>query len=115
MKIKTSNTILYCRKWDQTVEFYKNVLDLDVNFSNEWFVEFVLSCQARLSIADQKKSSIKSGCGEGITVCLQVDDVEVMHKHLKKAGVHPTPIRALWESRVFYVRDPEGNRLEFWT
>lgn len=115
MKIKTSNTILYCRKWEQTVEFYKNVLDLEVNFSNEWFVEFILNSQARLSIADQKKSSIKSGCGAGITVCLQVDDVEVMHKRLEKVGVHPTPIRALWESQVFYVRDPEGNRLEFWT
>ena len=40
MHIRTSNTILYCRKWKETVAFYRDVLKLDVHFSNDWFVEF---------------------------------------------------------------------------
>ena len=115
MKVTTSNTILYCRKWDDTVAFYRDVLKLDVHFSNEWFVEFILNAQARLSVADQARTSIKSSGGKGVTVCFQVDDAEIMHKYLKQMGTHPTPIKGLWQSRVFYVRDPEGNRLEFWS
>jgi catechol 2,3-dioxygenase-like lactoylglutathione lyase family enzyme len=115
VNITTSNTILYCRKWNDTVAFYRDVLKLDVHFSNEWFVEFILNSQARLSIAHQERTSIKSSGGRGVTVCFQIDDAEIMHKYLKELGTHPTLIRDLWESRVFYVRDPEGNRLEFWS
>ncbi len=115
MNIITSNTILYCKKWDETVAFYRNILKLDVHFSNEWLVEFILNNQARLSVANQERTSIKSSSGRGVTVCLQIDDAEIMHKYLQELGIHPTPIKALWESRVFYVLDPEGNRLEFWS
>lgn len=115
MQIKTTNTILYCEKWQETVTFYREILKLDINFSNEWFVEFVLNDQARLSIANQDRTSVKSCGGKGITVCFQIDDIEIMHKYLQKVETHPTPIKKFWESRVFYIRDPEGNRLEFWS
>jgi len=115
MNIITSNTILYCKKWEETVAFYKNVLRFDVHFSNGWLVEFIVNTKARLSIANQERTSIKSSNGSGITVCLQIDDAELMHKYLQEWGAHPTPLRDLWASRVFYVLDPEGNRLEFWS
>lgn len=115
MNITISNTILYCKKWDDTVAFYRDVLKLEVHFSNEWFVEFILNSQARLSVADQARASIKSSSGQGVTVCFQIENTEIMHKYLKDLGTHPTPIKDLWESRVFYVHDPEGNRLEFWS
>lgn len=115
MNIRTANTILYCKKWNDTVAFYRDVLKLDVHFSNEWFVEFTLNSQARLSIAHQERTSIKSSGGRGVTVCFEIDDIEIMHKYLQESGTHPTPIKNLWNSKVFYVRDPEGNRLEFWS
>ncbi len=115
MNIKTLNTILYCKKWKETVAFYRDVLKLDVHFSNDWFVEFILNSQARLSIAHQERTSIKSSDGRGITVCLQVDDAHIMHAHLTVLETNPTPIRNLWQSSVFYIRDPEGNRIEFWS
>jgi catechol-2,3-dioxygenase len=115
VNIKTSNTILYCKKWKETVAFYRDILKLDVHFSNEWFVEFILNSQARLSIAHQQRTSIKSSGGRGITVCFQVDDAQIMHTHLTELEANPTPIQDLWESSVFYIRDPEGNRIEFWS
>jgi catechol-2,3-dioxygenase len=115
VNITTSNTILYCKKWSDTVAFYRDVLKLDVHFSNEWFVEFILNNQARLSIAHQERTSTKSSDGKGVTVCFQIDDVQIMHVYLTKLGTNPTPIKDLWESRVFYIRDPEGNRIEFWS
>ena len=115
MNTITSNTILYYKNWDETVAFYRDVLKLDVSFSNEWFVEFILNSQARLSIANQQRTSIKSGSGKGVTVSLQVNDAQVMHNYLKELGINPTPIKDLWDSSVFYIQDPEGNRIEFWS
>ena len=76
MKIKAANTILYCKKWDETVAFYRDGLKLLVISSTDWFVEFKLNESARLSVANEIRESIKSGEGKGITISLQVADVE---------------------------------------
>ncbi|MFN8439841.1 MAG: hypothetical protein U0175_03675 [Caldilineaceae bacterium] len=115
MNIKTANTILYCKKWAETVAFYAEVLHLKAHFSNEWFVEFWLNADARLSIANEERASIKSGDGQGITIGFQVEELQTVHHQLIEAGYYPTPIKARWGSQVFYVSDPEGNRLEFWS
>jgi catechol 2,3-dioxygenase-like lactoylglutathione lyase family enzyme len=55
-KLKTANTILYCKEWEKTVRFYRDRLHLTVIFSTDWFVEFSLTEHSRLSIADEKHS-----------------------------------------------------------
>lgn len=115
MHVKRANTILYCRKWQETVRFYADTLGLQPSFSNEWFVEFVLNEGARLSVANAARASIKSSGGQGITVTLQVDDSRLVHAELLTAGASPTPLKKRWGADVFYVTDPEGNRLEFWS
>ena len=115
MNLKTSNTILYCKKWKDTVAFYKKALKLQVHFSNKWFVEFILTDKARLSVADEDKSSIKSSGGKGITISLEVDDIELMYSSMEESGLNPKPIKEIWKSRLFYIYDPEGNRIEFWS
>lgn len=115
MKIKSTNTILYCRNWEQTVEFYRTGLKLPVLSSNEWFVEFKLNETSRVSVADEARTSIESSGGKGITVSLQVADIEQTQMELIEAGITSTPIKEVWGSKVIYVHDPEGNRLEFWS
>lgn len=115
MKIKASNIILYCSKWEKTVSFYREVLKLEINFSNEWFVEFNLNDGARLSVANDEKTSVKSSGGKGITISLNVDDIKTVHFFMVESGLNPTPIKSLWKSGVFYIYDPEGNRIEFWS
>lgn len=111
----TSNTILYCRKWEETVRYYRDRLRLPVTFSTDWFVEFRLTEGARLSIADEARSSIPSACGKGITVALEVDRIEAMHDDVTDAGLAPSRIRQHpWNARVFYLVDPEGHRIEIW-
>ncbi|MCP3923489.1 MAG: hypothetical protein GY714_13000 [Desulfobacterales bacterium] len=68
MEIKTSNTILYCRKWKAMVSFYQTKLGLKINTSKEWFVEFKLNERSCLSIADESRASIDSNLGKGITI-----------------------------------------------
>ena len=114
-RIKTANTILYCGKFEETVEFYRDHLKLPVNFSTDWFVEFRMNAISRLSIADEKRASIKSCCGKGITLALEVENVDKAWEPIDKAGLNPTRIKKhAWNARVFYLFDPEGHRIEIW-
>ncbi len=115
MKIKRANTIIYCKRWPETVQFYQQKLALAVTFANDWFVEFRLNDGACLSVANEARASVESSGGQGITVCFQVDDLPAIRQSLIAVGIDPTPIKKLWESNVFYVTDPEGTRLEFWS
>jgi len=115
MKLRTVNTIIYCRKWKETVAFYKTQLRFRVTVALEWFVEFKLNETARLSVADAARTSMESCEGKGITLTMEVDDIESTHVYLEKAGLNPPAIRDhAWGARVIYIYDPEGNRLEFW-
>lgn len=114
MRIKSTNTILYCKKWQETVAFYRDGIKLLALLSNDWFMEFKLNEMSRLSVADETRASVKSGGGKGVTISLQVADLEQALADLKEAGIQSTPIKEVWGSRTIYVHDPEGNRLEFW-
>jgi catechol 2,3-dioxygenase-like lactoylglutathione lyase family enzyme len=111
----SANTILYCLHWQQTVAFYRDKLGLGINFSNDWFVEFLLNDRARLSIADQSRASVKTSSGHGITLALETRDIESAWTQLNKKGILLTQIRDhSWGARVFYFFDPEGHRIEIW-
>ncbi len=113
--IKAANTILYCRKWEDTVRFYRDQLNLSVSFSTDWFIEFSLNAISRLSIADEKRASIKTSQGKGITLSWEVDRIERSWADVCKKGLEPTSIRKHpWGARFFFLLDPEGHRIEFW-
>lgn len=114
MKIKAANTILYCKKWEETVAFYRDGLKLLIISSNDWFVEFKLNEQSRLSVANEARTSVKSGDGKGITISLQVVDMEQAQAELMEAGIATTSIKEVWGSQVMFIHDLEGSRLEFW-
>jgi len=113
--LKTTNLILYCKEWEKTVRFYRDQLQLPVNFSTDWFVEFRLTAISRLSIADERRSSVKSCRGKGVTLALEVEDIEAMRGYLETIGLKPTEIsKHPWNARVFHLFDPEGYRIEIW-
>lgn len=114
-KVKRSNTILYCRNWEVTVKFYRDVLKFVINHESGWFVEFQLADNTYLSIANAENASIKSAGGRGITLSLQIEDVEKTHRRLNQIGMNVSRIKRVWGSRAFYLFDPEGHRLELWS
>jgi len=97
------------------VAFYQVGLKLPITVSTEWFVEFKLTRTSRLSVANESHTSIKSSNGKGITVGLQVADIVTAHSQLQEAGLNPTAIREIWGAKAFYIFDPEGNRIEYWS
>ncbi len=113
--IKRINTILYCRNWDDTVKFYRDVLKLSVNHEAEWLVEFQLIDNSFLGIANAASTSIKSSNGDGITLSFQVENVDVIQGQLREIGIETGPIKAIWDARAFYIFDPEGHRIELWS
>jgi predicted enzyme related to lactoylglutathione lyase len=115
MHIKSANIILYCKKWKEMVAFYQAALQLPITTSTEWFIEFQLTTTSRLSVADESRTSIKGGSGKGITIGLQVADVMTTRARLKGAGLNPTEVKEIWGAKAFYIFDPEGNRIEFWS
>ena len=113
--VLTTNVILYCRKWEQGVLFYRDQLQLPVLFSTDWFVEFRLGSESRLSVADEARCSVKSSQGAGMTLSLEVDDIENARKYMQENLVTPSEIKTHpWNARVFYIFDPEGHRIEIW-
>lgn len=110
-----TNIILYCQAWDATLRFYRDGLQLPVLFSNDWFMEFALTETSRLSLADEKHASIKSCKPAGVTLTLQVQDLDVVWDFTASMGLQPTEIRNHpWNARIFHLFDPEGHRIEIW-
>jgi catechol 2,3-dioxygenase-like lactoylglutathione lyase family enzyme len=110
-----TNTILYCQHWRENVAFYRDRLEFEIAFQNDWFVEFRLTPSAFLSIADQSRATLASTQGKGITLSLQVDDLHATHQAFAVDGLVPTEIRSqVMGADVFYLFDPEGTRIEFW-
>jgi len=114
MFVQRTNTILYCSQWEATVAFYTDIFNFTISHQNDWFVEFQLSPHSFLSIADAKRTSIKSVNGEGITLSWQVGNVHEVHDFLQKAGVNVTSVKKKWGANLFYFHDPEGHRIELW-
>ena len=114
MQIKSANVILYCKKWTETVDFYRTGLSLPITTSTDWFVEFQVTETSRLSVADESRTSIKSAGGKGITITLQVADLRALRTRLEHEGLTPTAVKEVWGAKAFYIFDPDGNRIEFW-
>ena len=113
--IKRTNTLLYCDRWQETVDFYGGQLGFEVSCQNEWMVEFRLTASSFLSVADQSRTTMSSAGGNGITLSFQIDDLKTAHDTFAKNGMAPTDIRPqIMGAEVFYLFDPEGTRIEFW-
>ena len=113
--VRAMNTVLYCQHYAQTLAFYDQVLRLPRGFANDWFVEFKVAREAFLSVADQRRASIDSAHGQGLTLTFRVDDVRATHEQLRGRGAAPgAPGPRPWGAQGFVLHDPEGTRIEIW-
>jgi predicted enzyme related to lactoylglutathione lyase len=115
LSINSANTILYCNKWPEMVDFYQNRLNLPVTFFSDWLVEFQLSESAYLSVANARQTTISSSQGAGLTLTFRVESADKTWQILKHNGIAVGSIKDIWGARVFYFFDPEGYRLEVWS
>ena len=114
MNFHRTNTILYCRKWTETVAFYREIFEFPISYQKDWFVEFQLTPHSYLSIADESRATIHSVEGQGITLSWQVSNLQEIHAALLEQTIAVSPIRKKWDAYLFYLYDPEGHRIELW-
>jgi catechol 2,3-dioxygenase-like lactoylglutathione lyase family enzyme len=114
MNIQRTNTILYCRKWKETATFYGDIFAFRISHQTDWFIEFQLTPDAYLSIADQSRATIDSVEGQGVTLSWQIPNVQETQAALVERNVTVSPIRKKWGASLFYLHDPEGHRIELW-
>jgi catechol 2,3-dioxygenase-like lactoylglutathione lyase family enzyme len=114
MNIQRTNTILYCRKWKETASFYGDIFAFQMSHQTDWFIEFQLTPDSYLSIADQSRATIDSVEGQGITLSWQIPNVQETHAAFVEQNVAVSPIRKKWGASLFYLHDPEGHRIELW-
>lgn len=114
MIVQRSNTILYCRHWQATVAFYRDFFRFPIHHQRDWFVEFQVTGDSFLSIANETRATIHSVRGQGITLSWQVEDIETAHRLWLEHKVAVSDIKEKWGAFVFYLHDPEGHRIELW-
>jgi catechol 2,3-dioxygenase-like lactoylglutathione lyase family enzyme len=116
MIVQRSNIILYCHYWEDTVAFYRDRFEFKITHQTDWFVEFQITSDAFLSIANEQRASIDSVNGQGITLSWQVADIGKAHLYWSEQdeAVRITEIKRKWGALVFYLYDPEGHRIELW-
>lgn len=113
--VDRANTILYCERWPATVAFYRDVIGLDTEFENDWFVEFRLGDGSYLSVADAARATIEPSGGHGITLAWRTPALAEARARLIANGVDATPITRRWDADVVYCHDPDGHRIELWS
>jgi predicted enzyme related to lactoylglutathione lyase len=91
------------------------MIKLPVLLKKAWFVEFQLTDNSCLSVADAARTSICSAGGDGITLSWQVENIDAVHDRMRSNGIDVSPFRVTWGARAFYAFDPEGNRIEMWS
>lgn len=117
VKIRTSNTILYCRNWKETVRFYTEGMKFTECFAkDDWFIELKISADTNLSLADASRCTIAAGQGQGVTLSFGVDDLRAVFACFEELGrPHTEIVNRGWRAPYFYAFDPEGHRIEFWS
>jgi len=108
-------TILYSRRWDEMVRFYRDVLGFRIVLQRDWFVEFQVAPEAFVSVADSARASIEPGNGAGLTLSWQVEHLATVRMQLIEAGLSVSEIQTRWGALVAHFFDPDGNRIEVWS
>jgi catechol 2,3-dioxygenase-like lactoylglutathione lyase family enzyme len=116
MQISATNTIIYCKHYQDSLRFYRDVLGLDTSFAkDDWFTELIINGSAHLSLADAARCTIAASGGAGLTLSWCVEELEPVRDTLLQAGARVTDIKGSgWRLPYFYAYDPEGTRIEFW-
>ncbi|MFN3256409.1 MAG: VOC family protein [Ilumatobacter sp.] len=115
VRVVASNTILYTDRWSEVTAFYRTGLGLRPTMERDWFIEFELYAGVHVSVADASRASIVSGDGAGLTLSWRVPDSLACRRQLVQNGVAVSPIQKRWGAPGFFVTDPAGNRIEFWS
>ncbi len=125
MKFNFSYTRLYANDYDTCLQFYRDILGLEVVFTSEVdrYVELTngatkltVMCRGKLKEYFGKQTSVSFGQkDDAIALSFGVKDIDEALEYLKSKNVEivSSPWNfADWGVKLALVRDPEGNLVE---
>jgi catechol 2,3-dioxygenase-like lactoylglutathione lyase family enzyme len=115
LSIEAFHTILLCRKWEECVAFYRDLLGFRTVDSKPGFVEVEVTPGARLGLIRGARGREAEDRHPALVLTFRVSDLEQAHKTLASRCEGVTEImRHPWGERLFKMRDPDGRPLEIW-
>jgi catechol 2,3-dioxygenase-like lactoylglutathione lyase family enzyme len=113
--------ILRCLDMQEAIDFYTNVLDFKLKYSNasaaDWVVDLI-NGEAELAL-----TRLEGDQRLDVNIYVRVEEVDNLFRKYVSRGlrvpnnpdspVHNGPIDQTWGMREFYVTDPSGNTLRF--
>ena len=118
--MKITGLVLWTQDNTLSVRFYKK-LGFDIVESNDRHSVvrlggFDITLVSMRDENEFSRDSLSGEKGRGMYVYIKVDDVDVTHAQLTKAGITPytSPRDWYWGNREFIVKDPDGYKLCFW-
>ncbi|MDM5189018.1 VOC family protein [Bacillus sp. DX4.1] len=121
MDLKMKYIILYVERYEECLQFYKDILQLTIKGEHGTYIEFdtgstVLAINSRESVQELTGLSIPKGALESSTfeIGFVVENVEETIAVLKEQGVTVLvePITKPWGQTIAYISDPDGNYIE---
>ncbi len=120
MQLKSfSGVVLYVQDLKQSIDFYtklgftfKEVGDTAATGYINWFWIDLVQADSEMKQSHQRDAQAERK-GDGIYMCLSVDDVDAAHEALVAEGITPSSDPKDWPygRREFVVRDPDGYKL----
>lgn len=111
-------------KLNESREFYVNKLGFEIAFESDWFLLLTAPGEKKISIAfllpnhsTQQPIFQSQFNGKGIYFTIEVEDVDMKYKEIKKIGL-PIEVEIRdeeWGDRHFAVVDPNGIGVDFVT
>lgn len=116
LPVLSFHTVLYCRKWQECIAFYRDVLGFPVVFENDLFVELETAPGARIGLLDAARSRRRNEAPAGFLLSFRVEDIHSTHDLLSaRLSNLPKPARHPWGALLFELQDPDGRTVEFWS
>ena len=107
MSIRRIKPNIRSDRFDESREFYKDVIGLEGGDGLDWILFFSAPGEPQLQLSVMKLD-VTAGVHPDVTI--EVDDVDAIHSKAVAAGaeiVHPLTDEP-WDVRRFFVRDPNG-------
>jgi catechol 2,3-dioxygenase-like lactoylglutathione lyase family enzyme len=109
---RVSAITLRVSKMQASVQFYRNVLGMELLYGGEW------SGFSSLRATDSESAILNLEQGDSVLgwgrIVFHVADVDAFWTVLKREGFDPgIPRDAPWGERYFHVLDPDGHELSF--
>ena len=116
---KVNAAVLFVEDLAQMMNFYRDMLDLEVVFSDDVSFAFRMEGQdfalvevsAGVEMLNEEVLGVGRGAGHRVMLCADVEDVDAVYKTLTGKGVAfiKPPIDQPWGWRTAYFADPEGD------